>query len=64
LKTACGDTAVTCGGKVLRIYEQMTEGSKFSAQKNALPDLRVEIARCERKGKTHDACGVHYLGLI
>ena len=28
-----------------------------------LPDLRVEIAKCERDGKMHDACGVHYLGL-
>jgi hypothetical protein len=28
-----------------------------------LPDLRVEIARCKRKGKMHDACGVHYEGL-
>jgi hypothetical protein len=28
-----------------------------------LPDLREEIARCERHGKMHDACGVHYLGL-
>jgi hypothetical protein len=29
-----------------------------------LPDLRVEIAQCERQGKMHDACGVHYLGLL
>ena len=28
-----------------------------------LPDLRVEIARCEREGRMHDACGVHYVGL-
>ncbi len=28
-----------------------------------LPDLRVEIAQCERRGKMHDVCGVHYLGL-
>jgi hypothetical protein len=28
-----------------------------------LPDLRVEVARCERQGKMHDACGVHYVGL-
>lgn len=26
-----------------------------------LPDLRVEIAKCEREGKM--PCGVHYLGL-
>ncbi len=28
-----------------------------------LPDLLVEIARRERPGQMHDACGVHYLGL-
>ena len=28
-----------------------------------LPDLRREIAQCERIGRMHDACGVHYLGL-
>lgn len=29
----------------------------------ALPDLRHEIARCERRGKMHNACAVHYVGL-
>ena len=29
----------------------------------ALPDLRYEIARCERHQKTGDACAVHYIGL-
>jgi hypothetical protein len=29
----------------------------------ALPDLRHEIAKCERRGKTHDGCRVHYLRL-
>ena len=28
-----------------------------------LPDLLVEIARCERRGQMHDACGVSYIGL-
>lgn len=28
-----------------------------------LPDLREEIAQCERARKMHDACRVHYLGL-
>ena len=28
-----------------------------------LPDLREEIAQCERARKMHDMCGVHYLGL-
>jgi hypothetical protein len=29
-----------------------------------LPDLREEIAQCERHGKTHDACMVRYVDLI
>jgi hypothetical protein len=29
-----------------------------------LPDLRHEIAKCERRGEMHDACGVHYVGLV
>jgi len=28
-----------------------------------LPDLREEIAQCERRGKMHDACMVHYVEL-
>jgi len=28
-----------------------------------LPDLRAEIARCERRGQMLDMCGVHYVGL-
>jgi len=30
----------------------------------ALPDLRHEIARCERRGKIGDACAVHYVALF
>jgi hypothetical protein len=29
----------------------------------ALPDLRHEIAQCERRGEMHNACGVNYIGL-
>jgi IS1 family transposase len=29
-----------------------------------LPDLREEIAQCERMGKMHDACMVHYVELV
>ena len=29
----------------------------------ALPDLRHEIAKCERHGNAGDACAVHYVGL-
>jgi hypothetical protein len=28
-----------------------------------LPDLRHEIAQCERARSMHDACGVHFVGL-
>ena len=30
----------------------------------ARPDLRHRIAKCERAGKLHNACGVHYPDLI
>jgi len=29
-----------------------------------LPDLREEIAHCERRGRMHDACMVRYVDLI
>ena len=29
-----------------------------------LPDLREEIAQCDRHGKMHDACMVRYVNLI
>jgi hypothetical protein len=29
-----------------------------------LPDLREEIAQCERRGQTHDACMARYVDLI
>jgi hypothetical protein len=29
-----------------------------------LPDLREEIAQCERHGQTHDACMVRYVDLV
>jgi len=28
-----------------------------------LPDMRQEIAQCDRRGQMLDMCGVHYLGL-
>jgi hypothetical protein len=28
-----------------------------------LPDLREELARCERARQMHDMCGVRYVGL-
>jgi hypothetical protein len=35
---------------------------RFGAE-TQLPDLRHEIAACERRGKMHDECRVHYIGL-
>jgi hypothetical protein len=29
-----------------------------------LPDLREEIAQCDRMGKMHDACMVRYVDLV
>ena len=29
-----------------------------------LPDLREQIAQCDRIGKTHDACMVRYVELV
>jgi hypothetical protein len=29
-----------------------------------LPDLREELAQCERRGQMHDACMVRYVDLI
>jgi hypothetical protein len=29
-----------------------------------LPDLREELAQCEGARQMHDACHVHYVGLI
>jgi hypothetical protein len=29
-----------------------------------LPDLRKEIAQCERRGKMHDACMVRYVDVV
>ena len=28
-----------------------------------LPDLREEIAQCERRGRIYDSCMVHYVDL-
>ena len=28
-----------------------------------LPDLRHEVAQCERRGRMHDACAVRFVGL-
>ena len=43
-------------------YRKQTLIERFGADMR-LPDLREEIAQCERRGQMHDTCGVHYLGL-
>jgi hypothetical protein len=43
-------------------YREAKLIERFGADK-PLPDLREEIARCERARQMHDMCGVHYLGL-
>ena len=30
----------------------------------SLPDVREELAQCDKRGKMHDMCGVHYLDQI
>jgi hypothetical protein len=30
----------------------------------ALPDLRHEIAKCERRGQMHDMCAIHFVDLV
>ena len=50
----------SCGraGQYRKTYLVHEYGADIS-----LLDLRHEIAKCERRGKTHDACAVHYVGL-
>ena len=43
-------------------YRKRTLIERFGADIR-LPDLREEIARCDRARKMHDACRVHYVGL-
>jgi hypothetical protein len=44
-------------------YRKATLIGRFGAD-IALPDLRHEIAQCERRGSMGDSCGVHYVKLI
>jgi len=44
-------------------YRKQNLIEKFGANIR-LPDLRHELAKCEWRGKMHDACGVHYVGLV
>ena len=44
-------------------YRKQTLIDRYGADIR-LPDLQEEIAQCERRGKMHDACMVHYVDLI
>jgi hypothetical protein len=44
-------------------YRKENPISRFGADIR-LPDLRQEIAQCERFGQMHDACMVRYVDLI
>ena len=44
-------------------YRKQTLIDRYGAEIR-LPDLREEIAACERRGKMHDACMVRYIDLI
>jgi hypothetical protein len=43
-------------------YRKQTLIERYGADMR-LPDLREEIAQCERRGRMHDACMVHYVEL-
>jgi hypothetical protein len=43
-------------------YRKQTLIKQFGAD-IPLPDLREEIAQCDRARAMHDMCGVHYFGL-
>jgi hypothetical protein len=43
-------------------YRKQTLIERYGADVR-LPDLREEIAQCERRRQMHDACMVHYVDL-
>ncbi len=43
-------------------YRKATLITRYGAEL-ALPDLRHEIAKCDRRASMGDACGVHFVGL-
>jgi hypothetical protein len=60
--------ATTCGlsfRRTARRPRQSSTASKITqfGPDVPLPDLRDEIAKCERSEQMHDACGVHYASL-
>jgi hypothetical protein len=53
-------SCVKCGR--IGQYRKQTLIERYGADMR-LPDLREEIAHCERRGLMHDACMVHYVDL-
>jgi hypothetical protein len=39
------------------------EACRSVRDRHSLPDLLAELAKCERRGNFHDACGVYYVAL-
>ena len=56
VRLAC-DTCGRRGG-----YWKPSLVSRFGLE-ISLPDLRFEIAQCERQTSTRDPCGVHFVGI-
>ena len=54
-------SCVKCGRK--GHYRKQNLIARYGADIR-LPDLREEIAKCDRHGKMHDACMVRYVDLI
>jgi hypothetical protein len=44
-------------------YRKQTLIERYGADMR-LPDLREEIAQCERRGRMHDVCMVRYADLV
>jgi len=49
-------------GRAGQYRKQKTDWARWADMR--LPDLREEIAQCERRGLMHDACMVRYVDLI
>lgn len=52
------------GGRIRLACDRCTRTGQYHKDKLVQqPDLRHEIANCDRLGKLGDPCGVHYRGL-
>ena len=58
---------VSDGAELIKLPPRQPGAAKRQSRYGAdirLPDLREEIAKCDRHGKMHDACMVRYVDLI